>query len=103
MNFCNAAEEQKAFQIQHGEKYIQLKNYTDQLEAELRETKSKMQALTNSNDELREVCFCSQYLDVTSWVPWCSLHDYRHTRKSQENAGTGKKWYDVQIVIVKGT
>ncbi|KAI9999108.1 hypothetical protein PInf_003794 [Phytophthora infestans] len=48
------AEEQKAFQIQHGEKYIQLKNYTDQLEAELRETKSKMQALTTSNDELRE-------------------------------------------------
>ncbi|EEY53646.1 uncharacterized protein PITG_07336 [Phytophthora infestans T30-4] len=42
------------FQIQHGEKYIQLKNYTDQLEAELRETKSKMQALTTSNDELRE-------------------------------------------------
>ncbi|KAI9923088.1 hypothetical protein PsorP6_000295 [Peronosclerospora sorghi] len=49
------AEEQKNFQTQHGEKYIQLKNYTDQLEAELRETKSKMQALTTSNDELREV------------------------------------------------
>ncbi|KAK1932590.1 hypothetical protein P3T76_012174 [Phytophthora citrophthora] len=48
------AEEQKAFQIQHGEKYIQLKNYTDQLEAELRETKTKMQALTTSNEELRE-------------------------------------------------
>ncbi|KAJ8544479.1 hypothetical protein ON010_g11786 [Phytophthora cinnamomi] len=33
--FPCAAEEQKTFQIQHGEKYIQLKNYTDQLEAEL--------------------------------------------------------------------
>eukprot|EP00644_Phytophthora_capsici_P012635 jgi/Phyca11/112813/e_gw1.23.402.1 len=52
--FVMTAEEQKAFQIQHGEKYIQLKNYTDQLEAELRETKTKMQALTTSNDELRE-------------------------------------------------
>ncbi|KAG7396813.1 hypothetical protein PHYBOEH_001673 [Phytophthora boehmeriae] len=48
-------DEQKAYQIQHGEKYIQLKNYTDQLEAELRETKAKMQTLTASNDELREV------------------------------------------------
>jgi hypothetical protein len=53
--FSFTAEEQKAFQVQHGEKYIQLKNYTDQLEAELRETKAKMQALTTSNDELREV------------------------------------------------
>ena len=52
---CTAAEEQRTFQVQHGEKYIQLKTYTDQLEAELRETKSKMQALTGSNDELREV------------------------------------------------
>lgn len=49
------AEEQNAFQMQHGEKYIQLKNYTDQLEAELREIKPKLQTLTTSNEELREV------------------------------------------------
>lgn len=48
-------EEQKTFQSQHGEKYIQLKTYTDQIEAELREVKAKMQNLTTSNDELREV------------------------------------------------
>lgn len=48
-------EEHKAFQSQHGEKYIQLKSYTDQIEAELREVKAKMQNLTTSNDELREV------------------------------------------------
>lgn len=41
--------------MQHGEKYIQLKNYTDQLEAELREIKPKLQTLTTSNEELREV------------------------------------------------
>ena len=49
------AEEQRTFQLQHGEKYIQLKNYTDQLEAELRETKSKMEGLSTANEELREV------------------------------------------------
>ncbi|DBA04688.1 TPA: hypothetical protein N0F65_012271 [Lagenidium giganteum] len=48
------AEEQKTFQIQHGEKYIQLKAYTDQLEAELRETKTKMDAVSTTNEELRE-------------------------------------------------
>jgi hypothetical protein len=48
-------EEQKAFQAQHGEKYIQLKNYADQLEAELRDSKSKVQSLSSSNEELREV------------------------------------------------
>lgn len=53
--FSFKADEQKAFQAQHGEKYIQLKAYADQLEVELSETKSKMQAITTSNDELREV------------------------------------------------
>ncbi|KAF4037101.1 zinc-RING finger domain [Phytophthora infestans] len=64
------AEEQKAFQIQHGEKYIQLKNYTDQLEAELRETKSKMQALTTSNDELREA-YKEKSRKCRNWEKMC--------------------------------
>ncbi|UIZ20685.1 hypothetical protein KXD40_000142 [Peronospora effusa] len=98
MNSYTAAEEQKAFQIQHGEKYIQLKSYTDQLEAELRETKSKMQTLTNSNDELREVSSHSTR-SCHAIALKCSLYDYRHTRKSQENAGTGKKWTRDSIYI----
>lgn len=48
-------EEQKEFQAQHGEKYIQLKNYADQLEAELQDAKARVQGLTTSNEELREV------------------------------------------------
>ena len=48
-------EDQKNFEAQHGEKYIQLKNYTDQIEAELGEIRSKMESLTSSNEELREV------------------------------------------------
>ncbi|CAH0494029.1 unnamed protein product [Peronospora farinosa] len=64
------AEEQKAFQIQHGEKYIQLKSYTDQLEAELRETKSKMQTLTNSNDELREA-YKEKSRKCRNWEKMC--------------------------------
>ncbi|KAL4110725.1 hypothetical protein PRIC1_002414 [Phytophthora ramorum] len=73
------AEEQKAFQIQHGEKYIQLKNYTDQLEAELRETKSKMQALTTSNDELREA-YKEKARKCRNWEKMCK------TLKAQPNA-----------------
>ncbi|KAE9001381.1 hypothetical protein PR002_g17929 [Phytophthora rubi] len=73
------SEEQKTFQIQHGEKYIQLKNYTDQLEAELRETKSKMQALTTSNDELREA-YKEKSRKCRNWEKMCK------TLKSQPNA-----------------
>ncbi|KAF1790713.1 Zinc finger, RING-type, conserved site [Phytophthora cactorum] len=54
----------------HGEKYIQLKNYTDQLEAELRETKSKMQALTTSNDELREA-YKEKSRKCRNWEKMC--------------------------------
>ncbi|CEG40684.1 cyclin b1 interacting protein 1 [Plasmopara halstedii] len=64
------ADEQKAFKIQHGEKYIQLKTYTDQLEAELRETKSKMQALTASNDELREA-YKEKSRKCRNWEKMC--------------------------------
>ncbi|OWY95362.1 hypothetical protein PHMEG_00034657, partial [Phytophthora megakarya] len=63
-------EEQKAFQIQHGEKYIQLKNYADQLEAELRETKTKMQVLTTSNDELREA-YKEKSRKCRNWEKMC--------------------------------
>ncbi|TDH73600.1 hypothetical protein CCR75_008454 [Bremia lactucae] len=73
------AEEQKAFQVQHGEKYIQLKNYTDQLEAELRETKSKMQTLTTSNDELREA-YKEKSRKCRNWEKMCK------TLKGQRNA-----------------
>ncbi|ETL83017.1 hypothetical protein L917_16945, partial [Phytophthora nicotianae] len=75
------AEEQKAFQIQHGEKYIQLKNYTDQLEAELRETKSKMQALTASNDELREA-YKEKSRKCRNWEKMCkTLKAQQSTRQ----------------------
>ncbi|KAG6612625.1 cyclin b1 interacting protein 1 [Phytophthora cinnamomi] len=73
------AEEQKTFQIQHGEKYIQLKNYTDQLEAELRETKAKMQALTTSNDELREA-YKEKSRKCRNWEKMCK------TLKAQPSA-----------------
>ncbi|CAH0516390.1 unnamed protein product [Peronospora belbahrii] len=72
------AEEQKTFQIQHGEKYIQLKSYTDQLEAELRETKAKMQALTTSNDELREA-YKEKSRKCRNWEKMCK------TLKSQSS------------------
>ncbi|KAL7680683.1 putative Zinc finger, RING-type [Plasmopara halstedii] len=62
----------QAFKIQHGEKYIQLKTYTDQLEAELRETKSKMQALTASNDELREAsAYKEKSRKCRNWEKMC--------------------------------
>ncbi|KAJ8518657.1 hypothetical protein ON010_g18180 [Phytophthora cinnamomi] len=77
--FPCAAEEQKTFQIQHGEKYIQLKNYTDQLEAELRETKAKMQALTTSNDELREA-YKEKSRKCRNWEKMCK------TLKAQPSA-----------------
>ncbi|CAI5740067.1 unnamed protein product [Hyaloperonospora brassicae] len=73
------AEEQRAFQVQHGEKYIQLKTYTDQLEAELRETKSKMQALKGSNDELREA-YKEKSRKCRNWEKMCK------TLKSQSGS-----------------
>ncbi|KAF0685663.1 Aste57867_22499 [Aphanomyces stellatus] len=47
-------EEHKGYQQQHGERYLQMKSYTEKLEEELQEFKNKVSTLTTSNDDLRE-------------------------------------------------
>ncbi|KAL0591672.1 hypothetical protein ABG067_000814 [Albugo candida] len=73
-------EDQKNFEAQHGEKYIQLKNYTDQIEAELGEIRSKMESLTSSNEELREA-YREKARKCRNWEKMCKALKAQHTTR----------------------
>lgn len=45
----------KGYQSKYGERYMQLKSYSDKCEADMQELRSKISQLTVSNDELRQV------------------------------------------------
>ncbi|KAF0733048.1 hypothetical protein Ae201684_009872 [Aphanomyces euteiches] len=47
-------EEHNGYQQQHGERYLQMKSYTEKLEEELQEFKNKVATLSASNEELKE-------------------------------------------------
>ncbi|OQR87679.1 hypothetical protein ACHHYP_08177 [Achlya hypogyna] len=49
-----AVEEHKAYQQQHGQRYLQLKSYTEKLEEELIEFKNKLATTNSALEEARE-------------------------------------------------